>query len=88
MRKLKSKEVNLFKLVTWSCLLVWMLMFFIFSLAIAGQAKALGLLLFGLTVTGSVMAWVLPVLIVFTCILIIIMVARFANRRLRNGKIR
>lgn len=88
MVKLKPKEIGLFKLVTWSCLLVWMLMFFIFSLSIAGRASTLGPIFFGATVTGHLMAWILPILVVFTCLLIIIGVARFANRRLKGDKVR
>ncbi len=87
MRKLTEKEKNLFKLVVWACLMVWMLFFFTYSIIAAQKMAVLAPMLFGGfgPTWGAVLTWVAPVWIVFTALLLIVFAAKFAHRRL-NGK--
>lgn len=82
MRKLKPKELSLLKLVAWSMMVVWMVFFFALSLAIARTSARVALLAFGFDKWGQTAAWVLPVWIVFTALLIIFLVGRWTNKKL------
>jgi hypothetical protein len=60
--------------------------FFISFLIGADIAHRRLALLFGTTVSGYFFSWVVPILIVFTSLLVIIMIARYANRKLQSKK--
>jgi len=83
---LSPREVVLFRLAIWTCLVVWMVLFFAFSIVMAGYFAGLGPDLFGEGFGGQVMTWVLPVWTVFTSMLIIVFMARFANKKLGKDK--
>lgn len=83
--RLTSRQVSLFKLVVWATLFVWMVFFAAFSVVIAGVLAGLSPQVFGPGVWGQVMTWVLPIWYVFTCFLIVILIARYANRKLKGG---
>ena len=82
--RLSEKDKRLFRLVTWSCLVVWMAFFMVFSVSIAAKARALAPVWYGMETWGSIMYWVAPIGIVFTGLMICVVVARFAKRRLSN----
>ena len=86
MPKLPTKQNPLFKLAVWSCLVVWMVFFFAFSLTMAQRAAGWGPSWFGLNTWGQVMTWTLPIWIVFTCLLIVIAVARYAGKKLKSER--
>ena len=79
--KLTPKEVGLFKLAIWVCLVVWMVFFLVNTLIVAHLAGATAVIWFP-GIWGSVMKWVLPVWIIFTCLLIITGIARWSRRKL------
>jgi len=81
--RLSEKDKGLFKLVVWACLLVWMVFFLIFSVVTARYGK--GVILS--TVSGKwgeFLSWVFAIWAVFTSLLIIYYVTRFATRKLRR----
>ena len=81
MRKLTAKELGYFKLAVWVCLVVWFVFFLVNSFILAGMAGRVAVLWYP-GVLGSVMRWVLPVWIVFTSLLIITGIARWARKKL------
>lgn len=80
---LKPKDVNLMKLVLWACLVVWMVFFFAHSIVVAGILSALSPTVFGLSLWGQVMTWVLPIWYVFTVLMVIAFVARWVYRKFK-----
>jgi len=76
------RAVVIIRLVLWSALLTWMVFTLGFSIAASQAARYV---LVELEV-GGVWIWVVPIWIVFTTLMLIWAVARFAVRRLRNGK--
>ncbi len=84
--RLSDKDKTLFKLVVWACLIVWMVFFFSLSLV---KAKTIGVwwaLQFGNSQWGQVMAFIVPVWVVFTTLLFILFVARYARKKLGSNK--
>lgn len=82
--RLTPRQVSLFKLAVWTMLFVWMIFFAAFSIVIAGVLAGLTPQVFGPGIWGQVMTWVLPVWYVFTSFLIVIIIARYANRKLKK----
>jgi len=79
--KLSPKDITLFKLSIWTCLIVWMVFFLVNSLILSNMAGIAAVHWYP-GVWGHIMRWVLPIWIVFTTLLIITLVARYARRKL------
>ena len=80
--RLSERDRKYFKLAVWACLIVWAVFFLVYSAVFSSYARAT--VLFTMRgVAGSFFAWVVPIWIVFTALLIIYYVARFAIRRLK-----
>jgi len=79
--KLSPKEIALFKLATWTCLIVWMVLFFVNALILSNMAGIMSITWYP-GVAGQAMRWVLPIWIVFTSLLIIVLIARWTRRKL------
>jgi len=79
--KLTPKEITYFKLAVWVCLIVWMVFFLINALILASLAGEMATTWYSGNL-GGIMRWILPVWIVFTCLLIITLISRWAKRRL------
>ena len=77
--KLDSKGKALIRLVLWSGLMVWML--FYLALGIV-MARRLGSLNWSGGLLGDVLRWVAPIWIVFTVLLTIVLIARWAFKKL------
>lgn len=90
--KLTPKQVALFKLVIWCVLLVWMVFFLTFGIAIAIQMHKQIPLIFSLifpdTTFYRALAWIIPGWFVFTIGLIELIIARWAYRKLRRKDIK
>ncbi|KKL97494.1 hypothetical protein LCGC14_1833870 [marine sediment metagenome] len=80
--RLSKRDVALFKLVLWCVLIVWAAFFVIYSTAIARIAKAQAVTWWGGS-WGSFLEWTLPIFIVFTALLIVYGILRWAKRKLR-----
>ena len=84
--KLASKQTAVFKLVLWSCLLVWMVFFLSLSMVIAQRAAVWGPEWFGTQTMGQVLTFIFPVWVMFTSLLIVVGIMRWVSRKLM-GKI-
>ena len=80
--KLSRKETTYFKMSVWAASLTWGVFFWVFSLTMAYKA--------GVTISeevsgasGAILSWVVPILIVFTCLLILMFMARYIGRKLK-----
>lgn len=83
MWKLKNpKSITVIKLTVWSGLVVWMLFLFAYAIVGAQRLGRAGPELFGTGTLGQVLTWVAPIWVVFTTLLLIVYIARFASRRL------
>jgi len=82
--RLTPRQVSLFKLAVWTTLFVWIVFFSAFSIVVAGVLAGLAPQVFGVSIWGQVMSWVLPVWYIFTTFLIIVIIARYANAKLRS----
>ena len=80
--KLSPKEVGLFKLAVWTCLVTWLVFFLINSLIVAHIARESAVIWYPGVWGHVIMKWALPVWIVFTCLLIIVGIARYSKRKL------
>ncbi|KKL62529.1 hypothetical protein LCGC14_2184270 [marine sediment metagenome] len=72
------------KVTLWSALLTWMVFLLVYAIVGAQRARLVSVELFGTSTWGQILAWVLPVWIVFTTLMLIWAVARFANKRLKK----
>ncbi len=84
--KLSEKDKALFKLALWTMLIVWMVFFLSYSIVMARIFAIRSPFLFGVGTWGQVMTWVLPVLVVFTSLLTVIIIARYAAKKLSSRK--
>jgi len=80
--RLSPKDIALFKLAVWTCLIVWMVFFFANALILAHRAGIMAYDWYPLA-WGGFMRWFLPIWITFTSLLIISLVARWARRKLK-----
>jgi len=80
--KLSKRDVALFKLVLWCVLIVWSAFFFTLSVSISRMAKASAIIWWPGEL-GKFMEWSLPIFIVFTSLLIIYGILRWAKRKLQ-----
>lgn len=82
-RRLSPKEVALFRLVVWCCLLVWMAFFAVHAVITSQILANWAPQVFPQTVFYQILAGTLPVWYLFTVGLIIFISARWAYRKLR-----
>lgn len=84
--KMGPKGVTVVKVFLWAALLSWMVFFGLFSVIIAQKVAGVMTTLseFWEPTFAAIMIWVAPIWVVFTAALIIIIVARWANRKLRS----
>ena len=82
--KLSRKDLTLMKLVIWVCFLVWMVFFMIQSVIVADILSKLTLDVFSGSSWGNLMNWVLPIWYIFTCSIIVILIARWVRRKFIN----
>jgi len=85
--KLGLRDVAVVKLALWSGLVVWMVFFFSLGAVLAPKLADPALYSgFGSGLFAEVLAWVAPIWVVFTALLVVVYVARFANKRLGRKK--
>lgn len=84
--RLSERDKTLFKLVLWSMLVVWMVFFFTYSMVIAKIFATIAPGIYGVGLWGQIMTWVGPVWVIFTSLLIIIGMAKYATKRLLPKK--
>lgn len=77
------RAVNLIKLTLWAGLVTWMVFTVAFGISVARVAAVMLPQLIGTGTYGIVWTWVVPIWIIFTTLMLIWAVARFAVRRLR-----
>ena len=83
MWRLKNpKAITLVKLTLWAGLAVWMVFLLAYGVVAAQRLGLAGPQLFGTSTLGQVLTWVVPIWVVFTTLMLIWAVARFANRKL------
>ena len=80
------KAISLVKLGLWAAILTWMVFALSFSIIAAQRLALAAPRLFGVGVQGQVLAYVAPIWVVFTTLMLIWAMARFANRKLRDSK--
>ena len=83
MRKLNKRELVIVKLAVWSGLIVWIFFFFLYSGFIAMRFSRLGPEVFGVDFEGRVLSFILPVWVIFTSLLTVYYISRWAKRKLK-----
>ncbi len=83
-RPTNNRAIALIKLTLWAGLLTWMVFFLAFGVTMAQRFGVAGPQLFGTGTWGQILTWVAPIWTVFTTLMLIWVVTRFANRRLRS----
>jgi len=81
-RPKNPKAVALIKLTCWAGLLTWMVFTLVLGIVMARTAAVLLPQYVGIGASGQFWTWVVPIWIVFTTLMLIWAVARFANARL------
>jgi len=81
------KGIIVVKVFLWAALLSWMVFFGVFSIIMAQKVAGVmtNLLEFWDPTFASIMIYVAPIWVVFTAGLIIVIAARWANRKLRKA---
>ncbi len=85
----KGKSLTIVRLTVWAGLLTWMVFFFALGVVMAKRLADAGPSIywgFGSELLAQVLHWIAPIWVVFTVLLVIVYVARFAARRLRNDR--
>lgn len=81
--RLSPRDVGIVKLVMWAALLTWMVFFFAFGVVLAPKlANPDWYSGFGSELFAGILAWVAPIWVVFTSLMVIVYVARFAYKKL------
>jgi hypothetical protein len=78
------KAVALIKIVLWAGLTVWIIFTLAFGIVMAKLAAVSLPSIIGTGTWAQVWTWVIPIWIIFTTLLLIWAVARFANKKLRK----
>jgi len=81
------RAVSLIKLTLWAGLATWMIFTLATGIAMARLAAVSLPPLVGTDVWGQIWCWVIPIWIVFTTLMLIWAVARFANKKLRKKEV-
>lgn len=79
-----KRSVLVVKLCIWSGLLTWMVLSIAYAVTAANRLGLAGPELFGLDTRGQVLTWMVPVWVIFTVLMLVWAVARFASRRLNK----
>jgi len=81
--KLSTRDKAYFKLAIWSALLVWMAFLIAFAvtgaIVLADRSKDIWS-----GTMGEAMSWLMPIWFIYTLLLIILLVARWANKKLKS----
>jgi len=80
------RAVNLIKLTLWAGLFTWMVFTLTLGISMARLAAVLLPQYIGTSASTQVWCWVVPIWIIFTTLMLIWAVARFAARKLRPKK--
>jgi len=80
--RLSERDKALFRLVLWAMLVVWMVFFLTYSIVIAKIFATIAPHAYGVSVWGQIMSWIGPVWVVFTALLIIVIMGKYAARKL------
>lgn len=80
--RLSPRDVTIIKLALWAGLVTWMVFTLVLGIVIANQAAVQLPLVVGTSAWGQILTWVTPIWIVFTTLMLIWAVARFANKKL------
>ena len=83
-RPKNPRAVALIKLVLWAGLVTWIVFTLAFGIVMARLAAVSLPPLIGTGAWAQVWTWVIPIWIVFTTLMLIWAVARFANKKLRK----
>lgn len=82
-RRLTPRQVVLFKLAVWSALLVWMVFFTTYTIIMTQPLAKWTTIYFPGTPFYQTLARMVPFWWVFTCVLTVVLIARWARRKLR-----
>lgn len=77
------RAVNLIKLTLWAGLFTWMVFTVVTGIAMARLAAVKLPQLIGIGVYGQVWTWIVPIWVIFTTLMLVWAIARFAIKRLR-----
>ena len=81
--KLTQKDITIIKLTLWSALAIWMTFLITFAVVgavvLADRSKDI----WSGTI-GDVMSWVLPIWFIYTLLFVVLLVARWSNKKLRG----
>jgi len=80
-----TRAIAIIKITCWAGLVTWMIFTLATSVVLARGAPVYILQLLGDTLNARILSWVIPVWIIFTTLMLIWAVVRFANNRLRRG---
>jgi len=83
-RPRNPRSVALIKLVLWAGLAVWMIFTLAFGIVMAKLAAVTIPNVIGVSSWSQVWIWVVPIWVIFTTLMLIWAVARFAVKRLRK----
>jgi len=81
------RAVSLIKLTLWAGLVTWTVFTLATGIAMARLAAVKLPQLVGVGTYGQIWTWVVPIWIIFTTLMLIWAVARFANKKLRKKEI-
>lgn len=81
------RAVSLIKLTLWAGLATWMVFTLAMGISFARLAAVRLPALIGTGAYGQVWTWIVPIWIIFTTLMLIWAVARFANKKLRSKKV-
>jgi len=78
------RAVSLIKLTLWAGLVTWMVFTLATGIAMARLAAVQLPKIIGVGPSGQIWTWIVPIWIVFTTLMLIWAIARFANKKLRS----
>ena len=79
--RLTDSQKALFRLVVWSCLVIWMTAFLIFSVIYSSIARNMATTWVE-GFMGEMLKWILPAGIIFISVLIVVVIAKFTKKKL------
>ena len=86
--KLGTKGQALVRLCLWAGLIVWMIFYLAFGITIARWLGPQIVILMGdfwSPTYVAIMGWLVPIWFIFTILLTIILVSKWANKKIREG---
>lgn len=80
-KNLSKKDTIVVKICVWAGLLTWMVFYLAFAIVMAKRLASL-VAVYGRGTLGEVLVYVAPIWLVFTVLLTIVLIARWAKRKL------